>query len=155
MPKDNKMLLKAITGRLKDIKYDYPKGEKIKRDAFLYFNPKGKNQKQFAQCGTCIMFTGSTCTILGKRFKVEAGDSCGLYVNGPPMPEEKGNEMKAVTPDDAGFVSRQVRCENCKYGDAKRLMCTLFEDLNKSLKDHFDLDPKINALGCCNAQTPR
>ena len=127
---------------------------KIKRDAFLYMDPKGDKSK-FAQCGTCMMFTGSTCTIIGPDVKITAEMSCNLYVHGKPMPEEKGHEMKLVTPEEAGLVDRKVRCENCEYGDASRLKCVLFEKLNKELSESFDLDPNIKAQGCCNAQVPR
>lgn len=45
---------------------------KVTRAAFLYLDPKG-NKSQFAQCGTCMMFTGDTCTIHGKPILGEKG----------------------------------------------------------------------------------
>lgn len=129
--------------------------KKITRDAFLYMEPKQKkNAKEFAQCSTCVMWTGPkarTCTIHGKNVMVRAGDSCSLYVEGDPMPEEAGNEMALVKPSESALLrNTKVRCENCKYGDGKRKVCTLFEKMNKS-HNFFDLREKIDPKGCCNA----
>jgi hypothetical protein len=124
-------------------------GKKIKRDAFIYLSSKDKD---FAQCGTCWLFNPQRerCVILGPDFKVEADDSCTFYLQGEP---EKDLELvNRVTPKDAGFVRREVRCENCKYGGNR---CQLFEMLNNKLPDVFDLDTKIEPRACCNAQTPR
>ena len=122
----------------------------IKRDAFLYMEPK-KTMKNFAQCGTCMMFTGKTCTILGKDIKITAAMSCGLYVPGKPMPEEQGHEMKSLTPKEAGLVNTKVRCENCHHGDKKRGICLMFEKLNEEQSEMFELEEMIDPQGCCNA----
>lgn len=127
---------------------------KVTRAAFLYLDPKG-DKARFAQCGTCMMFTGSSCTILGKDFTVNAGDTCGFYVHGKPQPAEKGHEMKSVTPEEAGFERRAVRCENCAYFEDEKSVCGLFVMLNEALPDDFDLDEGVDAFGCCNANVPK
>jgi hypothetical protein len=120
----------------------------IDRSAFLYFDPVG-DRRHFAQCGTCRMFTGSTCTIHGPDLKVTAGDTCGLYVHGKPVPEEKGRERAAVTTEESGFERREVRCEHCVfYRDAR---CQLFIALNTALPTLFALNPRVSPYGCCNA----
>ena len=124
---------------------------KINEAAFLYLDPKEPKEK-FAQCAACMMFTGSTCTIHGKDVKITGKMSCGLYVHGKPMPEEKGHEMKSVTPKESGLVDRQVRCENCKFYHDPNI-CDLFGRLNK--EGSFDLNTKVNQYGCCNAQEPK
>lgn len=123
-------------------------GQKIKRDAFLYMDPKPPKDS-FAQCGTCLMFTGTGCTILGST-KITKGMTCGLYVRGKPQYNLKGKEQSLVTPKEAGLIDHQVRCENCRYGGGD---CKLFEMLNDRLPDTFDLDTKIDPKGCCNAFT--
>ena len=123
--------------------------ERVKRDAFLYLEPKGKD---FAQCVTCRMWTGpdgNTCSIMGKT-KVTGDMSCGLYVNGKPSSNLKGKEQSNVTPEQAGLVKRKVRCENCRSFDNG--VCMLFKTLNDSNTELFDLDEKVNVQGCCNAQ---
>ncbi len=150
--KERKMAKKkeGISGMHK-VEYIKKDGEKVQRDAFIYLDPKPPQDK-FAQCGTCMMFTGSSCTILGKDKKVDAGDSCALYVHGKPQPKMKGKEHKSVTPEEAGFVEgEQVRCENCVYGDKSRGVCKLFEKLNREMPADFDLKEKIHPKGCCNA----
>lgn len=126
---------------------------KIKRDAFLYQDPKGNNKQQFAQCSTCIMFTGNTCTIHGREIKITGDMSCGLYVNGRTDTEGKGHEMESVTVEESGLVKRQVRCENCKFFNLNKRHCELFEHLTEAFPDIFDLDKNVNKYGCCNANT--
>src|SRR5689334_9403073 len=89
--------------------------KKITRDAFLYLEPK-EPKDQFAQCGTCRMFTGKSCSILGKT-KVTKDMSCGLYVHGPISPSLAGKEVASYTAKEAGLVNRAVRCENCRSFD--------------------------------------
>lgn len=130
------------------------KGEKIKRDAFLYMEPSGDNPK-FAQCETCSFWTGpkhNTCYILGKD--VDADDTCGLYTEGDPNPALAGNELASVSREEAGFADRQVRCENCVVFDGKG-KCLGYEAINKALPEHFDLDVNVKPQGCCNAQRPK
>jgi hypothetical protein len=99
-----------------------------------------------------MMFTGSTCTIHGKDVKITGDMSCGYYVHGMPMPDEKGHEMKSVTPSESGLVKRDVRCDNCTHFDGESI-CNLFKKLNQN-PELFDLDEKVTPMGCCNAQTP-
>lgn len=129
---------------------------KIKRDAFLYLDPKPP-ASEFGQCSTCEMWTGRvarTCLIHG-RIKIGGGDSCGLYVHGSPQPQMAGREVKAVTPSESGLVDRQVRCENCKAFVPESSKCALFVTLNKTNSQLFDLDERVDAKGCCNAQQPK
>lgn len=130
---------------------------KITRDAFLYMDPSGKHPDQFGQCGTCKMSVplanGNRCSILG--IAIDADDSCGLYVPGKQDPTEAEHIAKTVTPEEAGFVDRQVRCENCKFFDEEYSQCTLFTKLNKAMPALFELDDVVMARGCCNAQIPK
>ncbi len=125
-------------------------GDKIKRDAFLYMSGK---DKEFGQCGTCWQFNAEKerCAILGPDFKVADDDSCCLFVKGDYPKDLK--LVARITPKNAGFVERRVRCENCKYGGSGN--CKLYEMLNEKFPDIFDLDTKIEPRACCNAQTAR
>lgn len=125
--------------------------EKITRDAFLYFDPKG-DKKRFAQCATCMMWTGDkghTCTIIGQDFPVHGVDSCGVYVHGSNHEDMIGKEMALVTPKEVGFYRGKVRCENCKYLPGKET-CELYVLLNRMMPEIFDLDTKVDPHGCCN-----
>lgn len=115
----------------------------IKRDAFLYMESHD-DDPDFAQCKTCCLMTpDNKCTILDMR--VAPGWTCGLYVPGA----YDGSEVNPlVTAEEAGLFKGTVRCENCRYGGDN---CQLYERLNKSLPEQFDLDTKIKALACCNA----
>lgn len=127
---------------------------RLKRDTFIYLDPKG-DKEQFAQCSTCRMWTGpenNTCSILGK-IKVTGDMSCTLYTYGKPSPILVGKESPTYTAQEVGLVKRVVRCENCR--SFENGICLLFQTLNKSNSDLFDLDEKVNAHGCCNAQMPK
>lgn len=122
--------------------------KKLKRDVFIYLDPKGDKDK-FAQCSTCALWTGDRCSILGEDVKITADMSCNFYVNGEKNPDQPVKKLH--TPKEAGLVTRQVRCENCRsFSDGK---CMLYEALNKL--EMFDLDTKVNPKGCCNAQMPK
>lgn len=124
--------------------------KKITRNSFLYMAPKPP-QTSFAQCGTCVMFTGTGCTILGK-VRITKGMTCGLYVHGAPSYGQEGKEKSLTTPQECGLIDEQVRCENCRYGGEH---CELFEMLNDKLPNIFDLETKIDLNGCCNAFTKK
>lgn len=124
----------------------------IGRDAFLYMAPKAP-EGRFAQCSTCRDWVvgDRRCVIHGPKILVAGSMSCGIYVHGEPHP--KGFPTKAlVTPDESGLVDRQVRCENCKWLDGPD--CGFYRMLNEELPDYFDLDVKVDAHGCCNANEP-
>lgn len=127
-------------------------GKKITRDAFLYMNGDADD---FAQCGSCAMFDldDGRCLLFGPDDAVSAGGSCGLYTqqNDDDRLSDLIAPMAVVTPDEAGYVERPVRCENCRYGGKT---CGLYEQLNAALPDVFDLDVAIEPQACCNAQTP-
>lgn len=126
---------------------------KVKRDIFIYLDPQEPKDK-FAQCETCEMWTDSKrnrCSILGES-NVTAGMSCGLYVHGDPTPDQE--TAPTYKPEDVGLVDHQVRCENCGAYDPKRGVCEEFEMLNQKIPHMFDLDPKVNAKGCCNTWHP-
>ena len=114
--------------------------KRIKRDAFLYLEGK---KADFAQCSSCCLFDDGKCTIFGT--KVKGTDSCGLYI---PGWYAGISNAKRVTPEEAGYVQAQVRCENCRYGGDT---CKLYEQLNKLMPYTFDLDIKIKPKACCNA----
>jgi len=80
--------------------------------------------------------------------------SCGFYVHGDPMPDEKGHEMKSVTPKESGLYKGQVRCENCRHFMARENLCGLYMTLNDSADEMFNLDRHVNKQGCCNGFTP-
>lgn len=135
-------------------------GEKITRDAFLYMDSRGKKE-DFAQCGTCMMFTGDyikkgqkdgKCIIMGDKVDIKSIGSCGLYVPGPNHVGAK--TVRFVSPEESGYVERPVRCENCLYYVKDMSICKLFDKLNNSHVD-FSLDPLVDPFGCCNAQSPR
>ncbi len=128
--------------------------KKITRESFVYLSPK-EPKDQFAQCGTCRMWTGkdeNTCSILGKT-KVTADMSCNLYVHGKPSTSLAGKEVASYTSKEAGLVKRKVRCENCR--SFNNGTCMLYQTLNQSNPDIFNLDEKVEAQGCCNFQMPK
>ena len=134
---------------------------KIKRNAFIYLEPSEKSYgdpKQFAQCGTCALWTGEKrkrCYILGKKLEVLAGDTCGLYCNGEPQVDLlTGNEIETMKPEDAAFYKGQVRCENCLYFNSTISSCKLFFILDSEFPNDFDLGSGVKATGCCNANIP-
>lgn len=120
---------------------------KIDRSAFLYMDPK-EPVDEFAQCGTCQHFMPGMlrCTLFGDNDKVVADASCALYTHGKPNDDQE--ITNAVTPKSAGYVLGQVRCENCTW--FKNGKCDLFLLLVEKLPDAFDLDPAVDAKGCCN-----
>lgn len=126
----------------------------ITRDAFLYMDPKAP-MGAFGQCSTCKMWTGHTCEILGPNFPVAGSDSCGLYVHKLSVKGEDSRTEMNISPQEAGFVRRQVRCENCAAFRLLASRCHLFERLNQALPDLFRLDPMVDPQGCCNAQQPK
>jgi hypothetical protein len=128
---------------------------RVDRSAFLYLGPR-EPRETHAQCETCRHWTGPEdqhCSLFGSGTTVQAGDTCGLYTHameGQPIPEP----LEAnVSPYEAGFERRQVRCENCRYF-FPRGECRLFMALNESLPGMFDLDTRVDAFGCCNANMP-
>lgn len=124
---------------------------RLDRSAFLYMDPVAP-KNAFAQCSTCRDWVSGDrrCVIHGPSVKVVGGASCGLYVAGDPHPAGTRTHS-AVTPEESGLVTREVRCENCRWFDGD---CGLYEALNKAKPDIFELDPEVDAKGCCNAQQP-
>lgn len=148
--------------------------EKITRATFLYMEPPDGYYKPeaFANCETCRKWIPQVnkCIELGPKPVVTAGKSCGLYSQWPlgkPNPEviknhlvelreaEKKGATDFVTPEAAGLVNRQVRCENCYYFDQPDSDCELYEMLNEKFPEYFDLEEGVKPLACCNAQTPK
>lgn len=142
-----------------DAKIPLPLADRVKRDAFLYLSPEGGGE-DFAQCGTCAFFGKTHCALFTGDFAVDADDSCGCYL--PHTPAHETGPVPAlnlISPGDAGFVKRKVRCENCYHGDARTRdgreehYCKLYADLNKTLPAAFDLEEVIRPKACCNAHT--
>jgi hypothetical protein len=142
-----------------------PEGGRIGRDAFLYADPKPPDDR-FAQCATCIMWTGpehKTCLIHGKDREIDGDWSCNFYVHGQPSPDKAGEAEALVEPEESGLVERQVRCRNCAFFDPQAEdepgeegpHCELFEKLNRAYPDLFELDQRVQADGCCTAQTEK
>jgi len=121
--------------------------KKIDRSAFVYMEPK-KDMVQFAQCNTCAAFMPGKerCALFGKNDVVVANASCGLYAHGEPNDDQESSG--STTPQAAGYVEGQVRCENCKYLDGNT--CKMFDKLNKLMPYMFDLNVKVKSKGCCN-----
>ena len=130
----------------------------VTRDAFLYLEPKNKEQNSddFAQCKSCFLFTGKTCQIHGPDRPVSPEATCGFYAFGDNV--EPGTEKKLVTPEQSGLVKRNVRCENCvsfkRVKEETRGTCILFDELNRRDPQNYDLDTDVHKHGCCNAQRP-
>lgn len=125
--------------------------KKLDRTTFLYLDPVEPKSK-FAQCSVCSLWTGDKCAILGDM-KITADMSCNFFVPGEKNPDQK--VQKLLTPKEAGLVTRQVRCENCISFDKKKSVCMLYQALNESQGDKFNLDEKVDPQGCCNAQRPK
>lgn len=125
---------------------------KITRDTFLYMKPQG-DEDIFAQCGSCRMYIPGSerCAILGPNVHVPEIASCGLYIHGEP--DDDQDSIALHKPKEVGLVRREVRCENCASFDDGT--CRLFETLNETQPELFDLDTQVEAKGCCNAQTPK
>ena len=120
----------------------------INRSAFLYMDPK-EPAEEFAQCGTCYNWKPESrrCKYFSDDDEVLGSMSCGLYAHGTPS--ERQPVIEATTPEEAGAVNTAVRCENCSwFGNGE---CGLFKLLMARLPDTFDLDPAVDAQGCCNA----
>jgi hypothetical protein len=126
----------------------YKKGDKIGRWAFLYFTSKN-NIEDFAQCSTCELFLPGKerCGIFGPNDEVIANASCGLYIQGQPHDDQHIQDI--VTPEEAGYVIGQVRCENCSWFENNK--CKLFAQLDEKMPDIFDLGDVVDPKGCCNA----
>jgi hypothetical protein len=129
---------------------------KLTRSTFLYLAPRFAPKTRFAQCSTCRDWvTGDRrCVIHGPKVTVPGTASCGFYVWGVPKPKGTATSAK-VTPEESGLVDREVRCENCTWGDNGATLCGLYRILNQKMPTMFDLDEKIDPHGCCNAQQPR
>jgi N12 class adenine-specific DNA methylase/tRNA1(Val) A37 N6-methylase TrmN6 len=124
--------------------------KKVDRSAFLYEDPRPPVD-QFAQCGTCVFFQNPGCPLIGDP-KVTAKMSCGLYCHGKPGSVK--NVKQAATPKEAGLVNRPVRCENCRFFKPPHT-CGLFEMLNHTRPNTFSLNTRVNAKGCCDANTAK
>lgn len=121
---------------------------KIKRDAFLYMeNPQTPD---FAQCSSCWLYAAGMrrCAILGAQLEVGPGATCGYYLEGV---YDGAVIVARATPEEVGFISEQVRCENCDFSSVVTGKCNLYVELNDEFPDLFDLDEDIDARGCCNA----
>jgi hypothetical protein len=125
---------------------------KVNRAAFLYLDPV-RPAANFAQCVVCRDWVRGDrkCVIHGPTVNVPGTASCGFFVRGITQPP--GTKTRPlVTPEESGLVNREVRCENCMFFDDG--YCKFFTRLNDLWPAVFDLDPKVDAHGCCNAQTP-
>jgi len=125
----------------------------IDRSAFLYMDPIGEGEL-FAQCSTCRFWRPQArlCAMFISEPQVEADSTCGLYVYG--RPSDYQTFQPTVWPKDAGFETRQVRCENCIHYRPAAQACNLFYELNKRLPGVFRLNTQVHPDGCCNANTP-
>ena len=129
-----------------------PESKRYTRDTFLYQDPMEPKDK-FAQCGSCTLYVPGRkrCSILGTALKVEPTHSCNLYIHGDPHEQPI---VERVTPEDAGFVTRKIRCEHCRAFDDKG-HCGFYQMLNDLAPTKFDLDEAVDAYGCCTANKAR
>lgn len=121
----------------------------LMRSTFLYMQPtKEDDPKTFASCAGCRMFLAKheICSIHGKDVKVDADDSCGLFVRGKAEESEMEHVKASVTKEESGFVEGPVQCKNCHYfwPEKDHNDCLLFRMLGMP-------DYKVEADGCCNA----
>jgi hypothetical protein len=100
----------------------------------------------------CALRDQDLCVIHGPNVEVRGGDSCVFYL--PGQPTLGAPTRKLVTPAESGLVSRQVRCENCRFAKNDARVCGLYVSLNNEVPELFQLDERIEPQGCCNAQLP-
>jgi len=131
-----------------------PGKARLDRSAFIYLEQIVPTV-QFAQCATCSLFLPGRerCGIFGADDVVKANASCGLYIQGAPSDDQEIRGV--VTPESAGYVEGQVRCENCIWFNSEPSTCGLFEDLNKAMPDAWDLEEKVLPKACCNGWQAR
>jgi hypothetical protein len=139
-------------GSLKGVDRGGAHSPKIDRSAFAYIPAKEGNAT--GQCKSCPLWVSdeNLCIIHGPKVEVRGGDSCVFYLPGKPTPGAPTD--KIVTPQESGLVSRQVRCENCRFEHSSATVCGLYETLNHLMPETFHLDAEIEPQGCCNAQLP-
>jgi hypothetical protein len=127
---------------------------RIWRDAFLYMDPRPP-RAEFGQCGTCGAFIAAKERCYWHRAidRIDADDSCGLYVHGEAM--KRVTPTGAVTPEISGLYDGEVRCRNCRFSEKGATRCGLYVALNEALPAVFTLDTRIDPHGCCNAFEPR
>jgi len=125
------------------------KADRLTRQAFIYMEPSVGNSKNFAQCGQCKFFLPGKqkCSLFGKKDHIVANGSCSLFIQGQPDDDQKIENQ--ITPEDAGYVVADVRCENCKWFDGKS-QCGLFKLLNQKNPTVFNLNTRVKPKGCCN-----
>lgn len=137
-----------------DMDVDTSEG-KIDRSAFVFMRAR-KPYKTFAQCKTCAFFNPAIerCENFGPDNVVKARGSCGVYAFGPEnttaLPQSR------ITPTEAGYVERPVRCEDCKFfdpNDEPQPHCDLYTQLNLMQPGVWNLDRYVNGYDCCNANT--
>lgn len=132
--------------------------KKINRDGVIYVEPTEKSYgdpKDYAQCSTCLLWAGEKrkrCFILGKDLEVLGNYTCCLYTNGEPQVELLSNkEIKAYTPEEAGFYKGRVQCGRCQYFNPTLSQCKLFFILQMEMPEDFDFGNfRVNSNGCCN-----
>jgi len=127
--------------------------EKIDRSAFLFMSTR-KPEGQFAQCKTCAFFLTNRCENFGPDNEISARGSCGAYAFGTPR--AGAAPMSRMTPSEAGYVERKVRCEDCKFFDPKdepQSHCDLYTQLNLMMPGVWSLNRYVTAYDCCNANT--
>ena len=146
---------------------------RLDRSVFLYMEPKGCCEADFAQCDACRMWVsdlfldeGPRCVLHGSKQQIMPFGSCGLFVIWPngvqnsDVIEAHADELMSglpasVTTKESGYVERKVRCENCRHFDKEDSDCELYEELNRRFPKLFNLQEKVHEHGCCNANTPK
>lgn len=138
-----------------DIDVDTSDG-KVDRSAFVFMRGR-KPYPTFAQCITCAKFIGGNrrCEEFGPDNEVKPQGSCCVYTFGPGQGEGKTPQSR-ITPTEAGYVEREVRCMHCRFfdpNDEPQTHCDFFTQLNLMLPNVFDLDRYVTEHDCCNANT--
>lgn len=151
-------MIDQLLDSLEEIKEGaYSVKNKHKREAIGYLDP-AKDKNEFAQCSTCIQYTGTEhkhCLSHGKDVNILPTMSCNYYCPGKPNPELEPYITKSITPEQSGLVDRKVRCENCALYNPQGSHCELMETLNEKAPEFFDMNKHVDPKGCCNAQTPK
>ena len=134
-----------------DIAVDSTPAAKQNRTALGFIT--GRDKRGFAQCSTChqLMPTRSVCAIMARPVRKDIG-SCNYYA--PGLPHDNQLPAPCYGYNEASYVERAVRCGNCAWfapGDR----CGLYHLLNTQAPTVFELDERVTANDCCNAQTPR
>lgn len=116
---------------------------KISKSVVLYIHREGTDY----QCKDCSMWVGSVngCTIHKPGVEIKGEGSCGLWVDGDPMPDAEPHGY--LTHETSGYDESPegFSCKRCRHFIAEG------NDCHKTDKDSPGDDPgEIHPDACCN-----